>query len=496
MNHSDFFSEFSRQSFKGVLVIYGNLLVKIFKRIWVIFLLLINKISQIYEAEPFHIYWGLVGIFVFILLNAYFQYRNFMFKLSDGHFILRKGVLKKTSTSIAFDKIQNINFKQNLIQQLVNVYGVSIETAGTNKTEITIGALSHYKAQALKAIISPLSTSYQTDEQEKPFVKISGIELVKVSVTENHFKSLFLFLVIAGGFFQQIEQIFESFGKKEYLEEYLSQRSEAIFGSIILIILLFLCVLVISVLSSFLRVFLRHFNLLLRVKRDAFEINQGIFTKKSMVLKKQKIQSITILSNPLKKWAGISCVIFKQALSGKVNNKGDKLIKIVGCKTHQVDDIKNHLFDSSQLESSPKHYTDSYYKLKMLYVSLAVSLAGTFSLFVFSDIYGMLYLNALSMPLCYFLVDKKYKKRFYKISKDLILVGRGLIETHHTYFQLFKVQNVKMKQSVFQQRRNVVDLVLQTASGKIRIPCIPSKDAVEIFNRAVYKSVNSRQPWI
>ena len=78
----------------------------------------------------------------------------------------------------------------------------------------------------------------------------------------------------------------------------------------------------------------------------------------------------------------------------------------------------------------------------------------------------------------------------------MILVGKGLIDTHYTYFQLFKVQNVKIKQSIFQKRRNIADLILQTASGKIRIPCIRYKDAIEIFNYATYKSIISKESWM
>ena len=57
-------------------------------------------------------------------------------------------MLKKKNTSISFDRIQNINFKQTLIQQLINVYEVSIETAGSKDTEIAIKALTYNKAQA------------------------------------------------------------------------------------------------------------------------------------------------------------------------------------------------------------------------------------------------------------------------------------------------------------------------------------------------------------
>ena len=330
MNHNYSFSEFSRQSSKGVLVIYADILLKIVKQTWVLFFLFVSRISEISEVQSTYIYIGVFVVFMFSLGRAYLSYRNFKFKIVDHQFVLKKGIIKKSNTSIAFDRIQNINFKQNLIQQFINVYGVSIETAGSNKTEIVIKALSHSKALALKELISSVAVSSETSqEQQKPLLKIKTGELLKVSLTENHFRSLLVLIALLIGFFQQIEQVFESFGKKEYINEYLNKSTEVVLGSIILIILVFLCLLFISIFSSFVGVFLRHFNLFLFVRKDAFEINQGLLTKKSIVLKKQKVQSITVSSNPFKRWVGISYVVFKQAMSGKMKNKKDILVGVI-----------------------------------------------------------------------------------------------------------------------------------------------------------------------
>ena len=272
MNHNYSFSAFSKQSSKGILVIYGDILIKILKQTWVLFLLFLSKISEISEGQSFYIYLGVLVVFMFSLVRAYLSYINFKFKIENNHFVLKKGIIRKTNTSIAFDRIQNINFKQNLIQQFINVYGVSIETAGSNKTEIVIKALSHSKALALKELISTTDTSSEVPiEKEKPLLNIKIKELLKVSLTENHFRSLLLLLALIIGFFQQIEPILESLGGKEFLDEYLNQSTEAILGSIILLVVLILFLMFVSVCSSFVRIFLRHFNLVLFVKRPRWQ---------------------------------------------------------------------------------------------------------------------------------------------------------------------------------------------------------------------------------
>lgn len=493
------FSEFSRQSSKGIVVIYGNALYKVLKQTWVLAAIFLTRFSRLPDEIISYTYVGIIVVLVFTLVRSYLAYRNFQFKIEDDHFILKKGILKKTNISISFDRIQNINFKQNVVQQLINVYGVGIETAGSKKTEIEIKALSHSKAKALKAQITTSNTTVKPEEkvENKPLLSIGIKELLKVSLTENHFQSLLLFLALLIGFFQQIEQILKGLGQGEFVDEYLDQGTEVILGSFILIGILLFFLLIAAIISSFVRVFLRHFNLTLFIREKALEISQGLFTKKSILLKKQKVQSITVSTNPFKRWAGISYVTFKQAVSGKIKQKKkDKLIRVVGCKADQVQALKDELYQTNNLEQQEKEHPDSYYKLRMLFQSLLLLILINGGIYLVYSHLSIFYMNIALLPLFYFLVDKKFRKRFYAISEEMLFVGQGLIETHHTYFELFKVQNIKMRQTIFQQRRDVVDLILQTASGKIKIPCVKKERADEIYNYLLYKVETSNESWM
>ena len=78
----------------------------------------------------------------------------------------------------------------------------------------------------------------------------------------------------------------------------------------------------------------------------------------------------------------------------------------------------------------------------------------------------------------------------------MLLVSKGVFEAHLTYLEIFKVQNIKMKQTIFQERSNVTDLILQTASGKIKIPSIDIEDAIKIYNHTLYKVETSKTSWM
>ena len=371
MDDANDFSEFTRQSSKGVIILYLNLLYKILKTTWVLLFILIRPFLKLSEENTIFVYVGIAAILLLLFFRAFLMYKNFQFKIENKHFVLKQGILKKTNTSISFDRIQNINFKQNLIQQLINVYEVSIETAGSKKTEIAIKALSFDKAQALKEQISiTKNTAVESGESKiKPLLHISFLDLLKVSLTENHLQSLLIFMALLMGIYQQIKDLFKSFGKTEDLDSYLDEGTNALFGNIMLFAALFGLLLLIAIISSFVRIVFRHFNLTVFVKNNAFEIHQGLTTKKTVILKKEKVQNITVSTNPIKQRLGISFVTFKQALSGKIAKKKDKLIRVVGCRADQIATIKAVLFDDESFEKIAKNHADTYFKTRMYFRS-------------------------------------------------------------------------------------------------------------------------------
>jgi putative membrane protein len=492
------FSEFSKQSPKGILVIYAKLLFKAFKATWILLILFIQRFSNLSESALSYIYIGIAVFLIFFLIRAYLIYKNFLFKIADGHFVLKEGILKKTNTSVSFDRVQNINFKQNIIQQLINVYEVSIETAGSKDTEIAIKALTFEKAQALKKELSQvkMTIEFTQNEESNPLLKIDFKELLKVSLTENHLQNLLIFMALVFGALQQLNDVFEGVGKENGLVEYLDVKPEDIFNSIIVVGVLLLVLLAIGVLSSFVRILLFHFNLTLFIKDKSFEITQGLLTKKSIILSRGKVQSITVSTNPIKKILGISFVTFKQAQSGKVKKKQQKLIRIVGCKLAQIQAVKELLYAKQNLANETVFKPNAYYLYRMYFRSfVGVVLLNCILIFVVKDA-TWLWVNAFIIPLTVLLVQLKFKKTFYQFNENLLLVGNGKVETHATYFPFFKVQNIKLKQTIFQKRRNVLDLVMQTASGKITIPCVENERAVALYNYILYKVESNKESWM
>jgi len=497
MKNKTDFSDFSRQLPIGIIVIYGNLLFRFLKVTWIFFFIIFKDPSKLNGDRLFYISISLLLLLVFILIWAFLIFKNFLFRIHENHFELKQGVLRKTNTSIDFDRIQNVNFKQNIIQQLLNIQQVEIETAGSTKTEIIIRALHLNDARLLKEKILEKQTFQQgviQSEKQKYFLKISGKELLKVGLTENHLMSLLLLSSLVFGLYQQIKDLFK--GYIIDIEDFFKDGVNSVFNSLILFLFVIVATIAISIVTSIIRVFLFHFNLTILKNNKAFQITQGLFTVQSKLLKVNKIQSITISNNLLKRKLGISYVIFKQTVSGRVAKDKNKLVKIVGCKNNHLEKIKDFFFRINDEEFSKKLTSDIFLKRRLYFINFLIVVF--LNLFLLGNFYNikLLFINVFLIPLLFFYVQKSYTKRHYSISDNFLFIAQGVIEVNHTFLPFFKVQNIKIKQTIFQKKRNVVDLIFQTASGKIKLPCLQKKDAMSIYNYTLYKIESRQGEWI
>ena len=147
---------------------------------------------------------SIAGVVIIIGVISYLQYLFFTFHIDEenNEFVIQKGVFNKTRITIQLHKIQQVNINQSLIQRLVGVHKLEIDTAGSDKKEASISAISHELATILKerlinhsAIENPISQENEVEESPTSLLKISLISLIKIGFTSNYIKSFALLFV-------------------------------------------------------------------------------------------------------------------------------------------------------------------------------------------------------------------------------------------------------------------------------------------------------------
>lgn len=181
------FNSPQRQSLAGVLIFFGYNLQKLIRHFWFF-------IIYIFYQHHQHVLKIAIGIFVLLLIILAISFLNYWFftfwiNHETNEFVLKKGIINKTTIVLPIDKIQNVNLTQNVLHKLANVFKIVIESAGSSAQEVSINALSGQLALVLKEALHYSKSTNQAleldDSHQKDF-KISFLTLVKIGLTARY----------------------------------------------------------------------------------------------------------------------------------------------------------------------------------------------------------------------------------------------------------------------------------------------------------------------
>lgn len=99
------------------------------------------------QPNPFFL--GVILYFIGLCIVTLFIYNNFMYEIDQDGLRIESGVIHKHQVSVPYEQIQNVNIERSLIDRLLGLSRVSIETAGsTSATQPTEGGIFRSKSEA------------------------------------------------------------------------------------------------------------------------------------------------------------------------------------------------------------------------------------------------------------------------------------------------------------------------------------------------------------
>ncbi|MFH0927587.1 MAG: PH domain-containing protein [Candidatus Micrarchaeota archaeon] len=111
--------------------------------VWVILVSVIFLLSQdnfffgmpkpVFSAVFMFFLAAFIGLPIF--LYNHIEYMSFTYELAENEFVIRQGVITRHTTVIPYNRIQNINTTRTLLERVVGLATLQIETAGTNPHE-------------------------------------------------------------------------------------------------------------------------------------------------------------------------------------------------------------------------------------------------------------------------------------------------------------------------------------------------------------------------
>ncbi|MFP4846014.1 PH domain-containing protein [Winogradskyella sp. PE311] len=488
----------SRQSAKGIIVIFGVTAYRIIKATIIIiaafFIKYVRSDKSIEFTSPKFIL-SAIGIVLLFLVIALLKYLNFKFYINNDYFFLRKGIINKEEISVAKGKIQNVYVKQNVLQQIINVVSLSIETAGDDSTEIEILALSKSKAEALKSQLMVLNNAANKDvqiiEEEKIYFKASIKRLLLEGVSENHLKSFVLIFAFIMSIYNDVREFVNQLNLTSKFGSWFDLDSESFMSFILFNITIVIALLVISFFFSMIKMFVQNFNLMVKRNSEGLEISKGLLNKINLSLYESRIQNTTITTNRLKQTFGLYKLAFTQAMA---NKKQQLNFNIVGLGKAQITELLEQFYPNAQ-ERLIKHKPNVYLMYRMFFLSSFVVFLLNMAFF-----FGPKQLFFINVPLLFFIVTNAiytYKKAYYHLDDDYIVVGGGrLIDTTTNFLEISKVQAVSLDQTLFQKRRGLASIKIFSASKPLAILHIDLSTANTIKNYLLFKVESEDKDWM
>lgn len=246
-----------------------------------------KKLSFIEAALDF-----LVVLAICLTLAAVIAFINYYSKkyyVENGNLIFIHGLVRKEITSISLTKIHSLRTKQGLIYRLLDMKGVSFDTLASQSEEIEM-ILDNEDWEALLSRIETLDsqTQIQASEADKIEEKTDGyttklsvgnLNLIKGALCQNHLRGMVVFGSILVTLYDQIISVNEN--AVEYFYGYMATHADFLRLSLSSCITVAAILYIVTLLLWLGKVFLRYFNMDIRIDREQLFFESGLISRNS-----------------------------------------------------------------------------------------------------------------------------------------------------------------------------------------------------------------------
>lgn len=474
-----------RQPVAGLAIVFLNTFWEVLKRLWP-FLLLMLFGKEDDGVNRYEI--AALAFLVITVVSAVIRFLYFRFYIEDEKLIIKSGWFKKVTKIIPLEKIQSVHIEQGPLHQVLNVVKLSIDTAGSQKAEATIDALHKTMAEALKQQLESEKAEpaqQKISELKLPVIRLTPKDLFRLSISANHVEAFFILLSFVFGLYENLKDIDNNLFSR--LEDLLP--GQAVYPILFLVI----SILLITILVSTIRIFLRFYDLSVFKTVKGFQVRSGLINVKEKMAASGKIQFVSWSANWIRKLMHLWILEYhiaggdqlKQNLKVQIPVTQDEHIPLLVKNYHANLTITNEVFI--------RIHPSFLWRRLLVYGIFPLLLIIPALWFVWQQYALLLLLYPVALGIIVWCFRKKF--RLWAM-EDVIYIRKGIFGEEKILMQWHKLQAVQLSQSIFQRRKNLASVRLLTAAGNITIPFIELSAARQLVNFALVKTEFSNRTWM
>jgi len=405
---------------------------------------------------------------------AYLRYLRFQYGVAGDTLVVESGVLARQSREIPLERIQTVDTEQNVLNRLLGLVVVNIETAGGSSTEAALDAVTEAEADRLRNLVRQYDRQPEPDEPDPDGDR--GTELFALSP-----RDLLTYAVVSVRPAAPVLTLFglpfgqdvvvsvlrvnaRVAGLDGLLDPILGGTAPAggvvVFAALTLAEFVAVALVVSAVLTA-----VEYYGFRLVRDGDDLRYRRGLVRRYSGTIPLAKVQTVTVRENVLMRLLGYATLEVETAGYAGGTQESQKGVAVPLAPREEVYALARdvHPFGEIDVDRPPRRARRRYaarFALAVLAVT-AVTLAidrlalGT----------GDWWLPLAGLVLVPAAAHLRWRHRGYALDDDALVTRSGFWGRSTRVVPYYRVQTVLVARSPFQRRRDLATVVVDTASS-------------------------------
>ena len=414
-------------------------------------------------------------VVVYLVSSGFIKWRRFSYWFEDGELRIEYGLFVKKKRYIPLERIQSLNYTEGIFHRPFGLVKVQVETAASSggEAEAELTAVTRDDADLIKKRIASgkkrnveervegFEQMEETDESDD-FLRESASEPEALQVFSLNPKQLVVLATTSGGIgviFSGIAIFLSQFSDVIPFEKVSQELVGLLQVGFFLIVLFIFLGLFGAWLVSVVMTFISNYDFKVRITDEELIITRGLIEKKRTTVPLSRIQSVSVLENPLRQLFGYGRVVLHSAGAAGDGSR-IQLFPLVKKKDMYppLQLIFPDLDIREPMQTLPKRGRRFYYRVDFIWM---VPIIGLMSWFLYP--YGLL--SLLIIPVIVALGLWQHRSAAYQISGNQVTIRSRGIGLDTSYTMKKRIQSADIRQTIFQKRKGVATLHVHVKSG-------------------------------
>lgn len=379
-------------------------------------------------------------------------YRRFTYEVTPDTIDICSGVVSRRTREIPIGRIQNVDISRNAVSRALSIAEVRLETAGGSGAEAQLRYVGEAEARRLQSEISRLKRGPDADEEgaDEPAVKelftLAPKELALLGLVSVDLRLLSFVTVL-------IPVVAPSLS-----------RPDPLLGLTMAAPIVALGLVVLSAVAGGVYSVTNYYGFRLWRAGDELRYERGLVQRYSGTIPLAKVQSLAVEENLLARQLGYASLTVETA--GYAPGEGGSQSAVPLAERERAFDLARSVepFGDVDLDRPPKRARERY---AVRYAVLVLLLAGVaFGVTRLTRLSFAWYLLLAALPLAGLAAHLKWRNIGYAPTENHFIAREGFWTRTTVVVPYYRVQTVIEAQTVFQRRRDLATVVVDTAGAR------------------------------